>query len=299
MRLTLSSSSLVPAAWCRCPQDHVVERRTAGALGVLPDVADSVHAVGQRRSPCGSCRRRRLGGEFIGAPVEAQAADELGEAAMAQHDVVAAEALHDVAAGDAADHDVIAAVERLLAGRRAGVAEHQSPWPPRLSSQSSPSLPVSASVPSLPMMMSLPRPPMIDVVTAAAFDLVVAVAAKDGVDAVAAIDGVVAFVAMQGVVALAAITVSLPLPPNRKSLPTPPSRTSLPPSPQTVSSSAAPAVSLSLPSVPPRTMVLPRKLSSPMNCSVPSAVDVDQQLAGRRVVQPVDVSNVPSALFVI
>ena len=50
---------------------------------------------------------------------------ELGEAALAQHDVVAAEALHEVAAGDAADHHIIAAVERLLTGRRAEVAEHQ------------------------------------------------------------------------------------------------------------------------------------------------------------------------------
>ena len=126
MRLTLSSSSFVVSSLTDVvAQDLVVEGRAAGGLGLLPDVADGVHRpIGGDELLAVHVDVDSLARQFVGAPVEAQAAVELGEAAVAQHDVVAAEALHDVAAGHAADHHVVAAVERQLAGRSAGVAEH-------------------------------------------------------------------------------------------------------------------------------------------------------------------------------
>ena len=104
---------------------------------------------------------------------------------------------------DAADHHVVAAVERLLTGRRTGVAEHQ------VALAAAAFQPVVALVAGQRVEAFVADDDVVaetaqdDVVAAAAFDVVVAVAAEDGVDAVTAIDGVVAGVAMQGVVALA------------------------------------------------------------------------------------------------
>ena len=186
-------------------QDPVVERRTAGTLGVLPDVTDVVHrAVGGDELLAVHVLVDTLRRQFIGAPVEAETAHELGEAAVAQHDVVAAEALHDVAAGHAADHHVVAAVQRLLAGRRAEVAEDDvalaaaalEPVVALLADQR-----VEAFAADLDVVAQAAEDA---VVAAAAFDVVVAVATEDVVDVVAAEDGVVALVAVDGVEALAA-----------------------------------------------------------------------------------------------
>ena len=186
-------------------QDSVVEGRTAGTFRVLPDIADVVHrAVDGDELLAVHVLVDALRRQLIGAPVPAETADELGEAAVAQHDVVAAEALHDVAAGHATDHHVVAAVQRLLAGRRAEVAEHD----------------VALAAVALEPVVTLVADQRVEafvaeddvvaqaaehaVVAAATLDVVVAVAREDGVDVVAAEDRVVASIAMDLVEALAA-----------------------------------------------------------------------------------------------
>src|SRR5215472_6482288 len=110
-----------------------------------------------------------------GCPVEAQTAFEFVEAALPEHDVVAAEALHAVAFG-AAIEDVVAGDQRNLAGGRALVADQQ--------------IAVGAAIDPVVALVALKL-----VGIFATEDDVVAQAAADDVDALAAIDEVVAVAA--------------------------------------------------------------------------------------------------------
>ena len=137
-----------------------------------------------------------------------------------------------------------------------------------------------------------------DVVAATSFDVVVAVAAEDVVKVAAAIDRVVAVVAMDDVGALGTNDRVVAVAAIQEVGAALPFSTSLPPSPHTASSSAMPAVNLSLPSVPPSTMVLPRKLSSPTNRKVPSGSMATSSwpVSGLRV--QLVVSNVPLVFWI-
>ena len=185
----------------------VAELRTADAFHVGEHGAEAVAVKRvQRRNELAPLH---VGGDALRldlerCPVEPGAAVELHKATDAEHDVVAAEAFHDRA--DAAEQDVVAVIERQLAGGRADVTENV------VAALLAAELGIDIHAAAVDPVVALVALHLVGafaaeddviagaadhrVVAATSDDQVIAVAAEDGVGALAHQDGVVAFIAM-------------------------------------------------------------------------------------------------------